>query len=336
MRQSFGFFSAPSLFFIILILTLVCIVSENGYAGEPSDVFSAWLNDLQREALAAGISRPTVDAALTDLKPIEKVVALDRNQPEFKLTLAEYLARVVPASRIEKGRRRLQENRALLEEIHNRYTVPPCFLVALWGIETDFGRITGDYPVIGALVTLAYDGRRAEFFRRECLAALRLVDDDVLQLSQMKGSWAGAMGEMQFLPSIFARYGVDYDGNGRIDVWQEQGDIFASAANYLRASGWQGGQGWGYEIVLPPDVGPDLIGESRLKPVSEWQEFGMKRRDGKPFSADSGPGSIIQPEGPDGRSFLVFKNYQVLLTWNRSHFYAIAVCLLADQLQTAR
>jgi len=336
MRRSFGFSIFPYLSFIILFHALLCVISENGYAVESPDDFSAWLKGLQQEALASGISQPTIDAALVDLKPIERVVALDRNQPEFKLTLTEYLARVVPASRIEKGGILLKDNRLLLEGIQSRYGVPPRILVALWGIETDFGRVTGDFPVIGALATLAYDGRRGEFFRRECLAALQLVDSQVLQLSQMKGSWAGAMGEMQFLPTVFARYAVDYNGNGRIDVWREQGDVLASAANYLQASGWRRGRGWGYEIVLPADFRSDLVEESMLKTVSAWQGFGVKRRDGRPFPEDSGPASVIQPEGPAGRSFLVFNNYQVLLTWNRSHFYAIGVGLLADQLRDDR
>jgi len=333
MRRSFGFFFTTTLFFIILLHAVICVDSGDGYAAEPVVNFNTWLQALRQEALASGVSRATVDAALTDLKPIEKVVALDRNQPEFKLTLTEYLARVVPTSRIERGRRLLKDNRFMLEEIQGRYGVPPRFLVALWGIETDFGRVTGDFPVIGALATLAYDGRRAEFFRRECLAALQLVDNQVLRLSQMKGSWAGAMGEMQFMPTVFARFAVDYDGNGRIDVWQEQGDIFASAANYLQASGWQRGRGWGYEISLPSDLKPEQVEESRLNTVSAWQGLGIRRQDGQPFPADSGPASVIQPEGPAGRSFLIFNNYQVLLTWNRSHFYAIGVGLLADQLR---
>jgi membrane-bound lytic murein transglycosylase B len=336
MRPSSGFSSPSPLLGIVFLSALIFVVSAIVLAVEPPDDFNTWLKNLQLEALASGISRPTVDAALTDLKPIEKVVALDRNQPEAKLTLAEYLDRVVPATRIEKGRRLLQDNRLLLEEISQQYGVQPHFLVALWGIETDFGRITGDFPVIGALATLAYDNRRSDFFRRECLAALRLVDSGMLQLSQMKGSWAGAMGEMQFLPSVFARYAVDYDGNGRIDVWQDRGDIFASAANYLRAAGWQGMHGWGYEIALPHDFRSDQVGISWMKTVIAWQALGIRRQDGRPFPEDWGPASIIQPDGPAGRSFLVFNNYHVLLTWNRSHQYAIGVGLLADQLRSAR
>jgi membrane-bound lytic murein transglycosylase B len=334
MRQSFGFSSLPPLLFILLLI-IVSVVSASGHDVESPD-FSTWLKGLQQEAIAAGISRPTVAAALTDLKPIARVVALDRNQPEAKLTLAEYLSRVVPTARIEKGRRLLQDNRLLLEEIYRQYGVQPRFLVALWGIETDFGRTTGNFPVVGALATLAYDSRRSDFFRRECLAALRLVDNGVLRLSEMNGSWAGAMGAMQFLPSVFARYAVDYDGNGRIDVWQDLGDIFASAANYLRAAGWHGTHGWGYEIVLPSDFRLDPVEDSRMKTITAWQNLDVKRLDGQPLPEDWGPAAIIQPDGPAGRSFIVFDNYHVLLTWNRSDLYAIGVGLLADQLRAAK
>jgi len=295
-----------------------------------------WLKDFHKEAIAAGISRQTLDEAFSGLTPIAKVISLDRNQPEFKLTLDDYLDRVVSATRIEKGRKLLRENRVLLEEIHRQYGVQPRFLVALWGIETDFGRITGDFPVISALATLVYDGRRRDFFKHECLAALRLADDGVLQLAQMKGSWAGAMGELQFLPSVFARYAVDYNDNGSIDVWQERGDIFASGANYLRASGWRQDQGWGMEVALPSDMDQEMLGLAKIKDINDWQDLGVRRVDGRPLPPNTAPASIILPDGTTGRSFLAFPNYQVLLIWNRSHYYAIGVGLLADSFLPAR
>lgn len=332
MKPSFGFLYKFCLVFCIFFQTVVSVAPGDGVAAATPDEFSEWLKDFQQEALVAGISRQTVDEALTGITPIVKVIDLDRNQPEFKLTLDAYLARVVSAVRVEKGRQLLQDNRVLLDEIHNQYGVQPCFLVALWGIETNFGRTTGDFPIIPALVTLVYDGRRRDFFKRECLAALRLVDDGVLQLSQMKGSWAGAIGELQFLPSVFARYGVDYNGNGRIDVWQERGDIFASGANYLRSSGWQKDQGWGVEITVPQDIGRESLGQSQVKDVDTWRALGVRRLDGRPLPHVLAPGVIIQPDGATGRSFLVFPNYQVLLIWNRSHYYAIGVGVLADSL----
>ncbi len=336
MSVLFGYFFKSCLFLYILFQTALFVAPANAGAAESSDGFSIWLKGFQQEALAAGISRKTVDEALFGLTPIAKVISLDRNQPEFKLTLDDYLDRVVSAARIEKGRKLLRENRVLLEEIHRQYGVQPRFLVALWGIETDFGRITGDFPVISALVTLVYDGRRRDFFKRECLAALRLADDGVLQLAQMKGSWAGAMGELQFLPSVFARYAVDYNGNGQIDVWQERGDIFASGANYLRASGWRQDQEWGVEIALPADMDQELLGLAKVKEINDWQDLGVRRLDGRPLPPAMAPAAIIQPDGTSGRSFLAFPNYQVLLIWNRSHYYAIGVGLLADSFPSTR
>ncbi len=336
MKLSFGFLFKTCLLFCILFQTAVSVAPGNGVAAESPDPFTMWLKDFQKDAIAAGISRQTVDEAFTGLTPIAKIIALDRNQPEFKLTLDAYLARVVSSARIKKGRQLLQDNRALLEEIHRQYGVQPRFLVALWGIETNFGQITGDFPVISALVTLVYDGRRSDFFKRECLAALRLVDDGILQLEQMKGSWAGAMGELQFLPSVFARYAVDYNGNGQIDVWQERGDIFASGANYLRGSGWQQDQGWGVEIALPADMDQELLGLAKVKEINDWQDLGVRRLDGRPLPPAMAPAAIIQPDGTSGRSFLAFPNYQVLLIWNRSHYYAIGVGLLADSFLSTR
>jgi membrane-bound lytic murein transglycosylase B len=331
-KRSFGFLCKSCLVFCIFFQTVVSAASGKGVAAAASDEFSDWLKDFQQEVLVAGISRQTVDEALNGLSPIAKVVALDRNQPEFKLTLDTYLSRFVSAARIENGKQLLQDNRVLLEKIHHQYGVQPCFLVALWGIETNFGQITGDFPIIPALVTLVYDGRRRDFFKRECLAALRLVDDGVLQLTQMKGSWAGAMGELQFLPSVFARYAVDFNRNGRIDVWQERGDIFASGANYLRASGWRKDQAWGVEIALPSGINKELLGLSNPQEVKAWQDLGIRQLDGRPLPHVLAPAAIIQPDGAAGRSFLVFPNYQVLLIWNRSHYYAIGVGMLADSL----
>jgi membrane-bound lytic murein transglycosylase B len=287
-------------------------------AAEDADRFADWVAALRQEAVAASIS--------------PEVISLDSHQPETMQTLARYLDSVVTAGRISRGRRLLARYQELLEKIHQQYGVEPRFLVSLWGLETDFGRITGEFPVIGALATLAYDGRRSDFFRRELLAALQVVDRNLLDQTQMKGSWAGAMGSLQFLPSVFLRYAVDYNRNGRIDIWQERGDIFASGANYLLQSGWQRDQGWGYEIELPAGLDPGQANSSAAGASPVWRALGIVRADGQPLPELTGTFSVIQPDGPGGRAFLVNENYQVLLKWNRSHHFGISVCLLADQL----
>jgi membrane-bound lytic murein transglycosylase B len=302
-------------------------------AAEDADRFADWVAALRQEAIAASISPALFDEVFAGLRPLAEVITLDRHQPESEQTLAQYLESVITAERINRGRRLLAGNHELLEKIHQQYGVEPRFLVALWGLETDYGRITGEFPVIGALATLAYDGRRRNFFRPELLAALQILNRSLLDRTQMKGSWAGAMGNLQFLPSVFLRYAVDYNGNGRIDIWQERGDIFASGANYLLQSGWQRDQGWGYEIKLPSGLDPGQANSSAAGALAAWRSLGIVLAGGRPLPEVTGTFSVIQPDGPEGRVFLVNENYQVLLKWNRSHHFGISVCLLADQLR---
>jgi len=207
--------------------------------------FATWLQELRTEAMAFGIRAQTLDVALTGLQPLPRVIELDRKQPEETLTYAQYLERVLPAARVQKGRRLLYQHRALLQEIGGKYGVSPGVIVALWGMETDFGHITGNFPVLAALATLAYDGRRSALFRGELLSALKIVDAGHVRPEAMIGSWAGAMGQNQFLPSSFLQYAVDYNGDGRRDIWTTLADVFASTAHYLARSGWQ------YHAVTP-------------------------------------------------------------------------------------
>src|SRR5262249_17693609 len=222
---------------------------ETGTAQERS--FATWLQDLRTEALTLGIRAKTLDAALTGLQPLPRVIELDRKQPEETLTYAQYLERNLPAARVQKGLRLLNEHRTLLQEIGSKYGVPPGVIVALWGMESDFGRRAGDFPVLAALATLAYDGRRSALFRRELLEALRIVDAGYVRPEAMTGSWAGAMGQNQFMPSSYLKYAVDYYGNGRPDIWTKLADVFASTANYLARSGWRERETWGHSVVLP-------------------------------------------------------------------------------------
>ena len=210
--------------------------------------FSAWLAELRAEALERGISAETLDAALTGIEPIPRIIELDRDQPEFKLTFAEYLERVVPQARIDRARARLEENRNLLGATATKYRVQPRFIVALWGIESDFGRNTGGFPVVSALATLAFDGRRSAYFRTELLNALEILDAGHIAPERMTGSWAGAMGQGQFMPTTFVGFAVDADGDGRRDIWDTRADVFASIANYLAGLDWHDDQTWGREV----------------------------------------------------------------------------------------
>jgi membrane-bound lytic murein transglycosylase B len=295
--------------------------------------FATWLAGLRGEALGRGIRPQTLDAALAGVAPIPRVIELDRRQPEFTLTFDDYIGRVVPPARVERGRQQLDENRALLDQVSRRYGVQSRFVVALWGIESDFGRITGSFKIVPALATLAYDGRRSSYFRRELLDALRILDDGHATPDTMIGSWAGAMGQSQFMPSSFLRFAVDFDGDGRRDIWQTRADVLASAANYLAQSGWKGDETWGRAVRLPPGFDAALADQKVEKTLSQWQALGVRRSDGGDLPTRPVMASLVLPAGPEGPAFLAYNNYKVILKWNRSHFFAIAAGTLADRIE---
>ena len=294
--------------------------------------FSSWVEDLRKEALSEGIGDTTLDAALKGLSPIARVLELDRKQPEFSLTFRQYMDRVVPQSRVDAGKQKLRENRVLLDEISRKYGVQPRFIVAFWGIETDFGRVTGGFPVIPALATLAYDGRRSSYFRKELLNALKVLHGGHIAPQSMMGSWAGAMGQCQFMPSSFLSYAVDYDGDGRKDIWNTKADVFASAANYLARSGWKGDQTWGRPVKVPDDFDRKLVGLNVQKSLSEWHKLGVRRTDGGDLPVRDLSAAIVLAEDKSSQAFLVYNNYQTILKWNRSTFFAVAVGTLAERI----
>jgi membrane-bound lytic murein transglycosylase B len=302
-------------------------------ASESRPDFDTWLEALRTDALARDISAETLDVMLDGIEPIDRVIELDRNQPESRLTFEQYLDRVVPDSRVRTGRARLREHRALLEQVGREFDVQPRFIVALWGIESDFGRRTGGFQVIDALATLAWDGRRAEFFRRELLDALKIVDDGHVAPDDMKGSWAGAMGQAQFMPSTFHRHAVDFDGDSRRDIWNTYADVFASAAKYLSSAGWSSDQTWGRRVRLPAGFDANLVGLKTIKRIGEWQALGVRRADGTNLPTRSLKASIVRPDGDSGPAYMVYENYRTLLDWNRSLYFATAVGILSDQLR---
>jgi len=293
--------------------------------------FAEWLEGVRTEALGLGIGAGTLDQAFVDVAPIPRVIELDRRQPEFTLTFQQYIDRVVPRSRVEKGRQKYRENRALLEEVGRKYGVQPRFIVALWGIETDFGRVTGGFPVVASLATLAYDGRRSKYFRKELMNALRILDQGHIAVPDMKGSWAGAMGQSQFMPSSFLAFAQDYDGDGRRDIWTSRADVFASAANYLAKSGWRDDQTWGRRVTLPAGFDRSLGDGKKTRSIGQWQALGVRRADGRDLPTRDLQASIVLP-AKDDRSvaYMVYSNYKTILKWNRSNYFATAVGLLSD------
>ena len=314
----------------LVLLTLTVLGGSPTRAEAPAD-FNAFLKGVAEEATAKGLKPQIVDQALGQVSYLTRVIELDRRQPEFTLTFWRYLNNSVNQKRIERGRRLLKTHAKLLAEVERKYGVQPRFLVAFWGLESNFGDFTGVFPVVSALATLAHDPRRSKFFRAQLLAVLEIMSNGDIPLD-VKASWAGAMGNAQFIPTTYRAYAVDGDGDGRRDMWASLPDVFTSAANYLSQSGWQGDKTWGREVKLPAGFDYDLSGLDKRKPLAEWQALGVRKMGGGSLPAVDIDASLILPAGADGPAFLVYQNYRTILVWNRSILYAIAVGHLADRL----
>ena len=322
-------------FTVLIILFLLCpfvtLARPSGPIHLDEAKFKVWLENFKNDAAREGISKETIDSALADIKPIPRIIELDRKQPEFTKTFQQYIESVVPQARIKRANEELAKNRQLLEEISKKYGVQKRFIVALWGIETDFGTKTGSYYIPEALATLAFEGRRHEFFRKELINALKIIDQDHIKHSDMKGSWAGAMGQTQFMPSSFLSYSQDYNGDGKRDIWNTRADVFASIANYLRQVGWDGNATWGKKVKLPEGFDKSFI--KKDKKLSEWQALGVRNINGNDLPAHDMVAMLSMPGGKDGDAFLVYNNYKNILKWNRSDYFATAVGKLSDSIE---
>ena len=317
-------------FALVLAIGLLPFSGASAKEVPPPPDFGPWLQALKSEAETRGVKSETLAHALDGIQPIPRVIELDRRQPEFTLTLSSYFKKAISETRIQKGREMLRRHQALLKRVEAKFGVQPRFLVAFWGLESNFGQYTGAFSVVGALVTLAHDRRRAKFFREQLLSALELIDAGHIP-ADVKGSWAGAMGNHQFIPTTYKGYAVDFDGDGKRDLWGSLPDIFASAANYLSRSGWQADKTWGREVRIPKGFDISLTGLSVRKPLAEWNKLGIRRTGGKPLPAVDIDASLLVPAGYKGPAFLVYKNYRTIMVWNRSHLYALAVGHLADR-----
>ncbi|BAI72393.1 lytic murein transglycosylase [Azospirillum sp. B510] len=293
--------------------------------------FPEWLAALRVEALGQGIRPQTFDRAFQRVKLSDRVVELDSSQPEFTRQVWQYLDSAVNEKRVQDGRQKLQEQGALLSRISRRTGVPGEILVAFWGVESDFGKSTGNFPVIDALTTLAFEGRRAAYFRSELLAALRILDSGDIAPERMTGSWAGAMGQTQFMPTVFLRNAVDEDGDGHRDIWGSMPDVLASTAKFVLANGWRPGEPWGQEVSLPDGFPYDQAELSVTKPLSEWRRLGVRPLDGGELAGDA-PASVLVLAGHRGPAFLVRDNFRAIMRYNPSTSYSLAVALLADRM----
>ena len=294
--------------------------------------FGQCVAGLRSLAAEQGYPPETLDAAFADIRQSQRVLRLDRQQPEFFFTFWDYIERTVTNHRVERGRRLLERHHDILQNVYRDFGVRPEYLLAFWGLETNYGNVLGGFSVLNALATLACDERRGEFFTKEFFSALKIVEAENIPVKKLRGSWAGAMGHTQFLPSVFLEHALDFDADGRRDIYGSLPDVFASSANYLRAIGWQPGERWGREVIAPKNFDWSLANPQIKKPISEWNTLGIKTAFGDALPAVDIEGSVIAPAGFRGPAFLVYGNFDVAMRWNRSTSYALAVGILADRI----
>ncbi|SDX34575.1 lytic murein transglycosylase [Roseicitreum antarcticum] len=306
--------------------------TDPGLRPAPNAAFDNWVAGFRSRAGAAGVTPGTLDAGFRGAGFLPGVVERDRNQVEFTRTLEDYLAIAASEQRVTEGRAALQQYGDILNRIEARYGVPAAVVAAVWGLESSYGTRRGDIPVVSATATLAFDGRRGVFFERQLIAALKIVQNGDIPAGQMTGSWAGAMGHTQFIPTTYEAYAVDFTGDGRRDIWSEDPtDALASAANYLAQSGWVRGQPWGLEVQLPAGFsGP--VGRDTTRSAAEWSAAGVRDMDGGRVP-DHGPASILTPQGTAGPAFMAFRNFTVITRYNNSENYVIGVGHLSDRLR---
>ena len=306
---------------------------EATFPPAPNPAFDAWVAAFRPRAVAAGIPEETVAMAFRNVGFLPGVIERDRNQTEFTRTTQDYLAIAASDERIAAGRAALSQWGPVLAEIDARFGVEPHVVTAVWGLESQFGTRRGNVPVISALSTLAFDGRRGPFFEDQLIAALRILANGDTTPDRMTGSWAGAMGHTQFIPTTYLAYAVDFRGDGRRDIWSDDPtDALASAAAYLSRSGWRRGQPWGVEVRLPPGFDPGLAGRGTTRSAASWGSLGVTDMDGRAVP-DHGPASILIPAGPTGPAFMVFPNFGVILRYNNAINYGIGVGHLSDRLR---
>jgi len=315
-------------------------------SGGADTAFAAWLAAFKQEAAAQGIRPAIIEAGLADVQPVEKVIERDRNQSEFTLKFATYRDRVLTRANIAAGRRKLAEHGPLLAAVSAKYGVQPRFILAIWGIETRYGAVKAGMPVMPALATLAYDGRRSAFFRNEMMQALHMLDKGYADVADLKGSWAGAMGQPQFMPSSYMKFAQDWDGDGRRDIWNNPGDVFASIANFLASYGWSDEQTWGRQVQLPAQLGQSLTQLQRTEKsgcramdqlsqpqhLKVWQSRGVRSANGAALPGKDLQAALALPEAGNGPAFIVYGNYESILRYNCAHYYALTVGALSDRI----
>jgi len=317
----------------ILVLFLIIILSIKSSFSEDKN-YNIWLSELESEAIKRGISKDTFINAMKDVIINEKIKKLDKKQPERIITFNDYLKRSVNNKRIEIGKKKYNLYERDVNEIAKAYGVQARFIMAIWGIETNYGRYTGSFPVISSLTTLAFNGRRAKFFRRQLLDALEIIDKGYIELENMKGSWAGAMGQSQFMPSSYIEYAQDYDKDGKKDIWSNHLDVFASIAFYLKSHGWDYTKTWGREVLVPEEILNLYDKEYKhTQTLKYWSDKNIKSFNGKNIPYLNLKADLILPDGRDGKAYLVYNNFHKIKKYNASTYYALSVGILSDRIE---
>ena len=316
---------------LISFILTVFLTLNSAYSSKPDKKnFNQFILEFSENKLSKKFDKTLIKSFVKNTKFIKRVIELDRSQPEFKLTLAEYLNKVVTKNRIKKAKRKYKENYKTLKDIEKHFNVQPRFIVALWGIETDFGRVTGFFPVVSSLATLVYDGRRGSYFEKELMHALNIIKGGHIKMENMKGSWAGAMGQCQFMPSSFVRYAIDWDKDKKKDIWTTKKDVFASASNYLKSVGWNHNQTWGRKVYFKNKK--NVVKFKKWLELKKWSELGVLKDDKTDLPTVKIKARLIIPKNSKNSGYLVYNNFESILNWNRSNYFGIAVGTLSDHL----
>jgi membrane-bound lytic murein transglycosylase B len=338
----------PTFLFGLFALSISFVFTHTIQAKELTQVgFEQYIVELKAEALTQGFEQSLIDSSFAEVKFHKRAVSADRKQPEKVETLDSYLPKRVPTWKVKQARSLYKKHQGILAEIGEKYGVQPRFIVALWGLETNFGKFTGGYNVVSALSTLAYEGRREVFFKKQLWAALTILKQGHIAIADMKGSWAGAMGQNQFMPTSFLGYAVDGDGDGKKDIWNNQVDIFASMANYLQKEGWNGELTWGRQVKLPSSFDTTLAiprntgsrknwlkaWDKSEKTLAQWQALGIRRTDGTNLPKVDIKAALVFPDGEKGRAYLAYDNYKSLMHWNLSYYFVSSVGHLSDRIK---
>jgi len=338
-------YSLISAIFTFSSSALLAAESTEQEQAKPS--YESYVQTLKQEALEKGYSQPLIDKVFEQITFYKRAVKADRNQPEKVETLDTYLPKRVPKWKVDKARKLYKEHKELLTEIGNKYGVQPRFIVALWGLETNFGKYMGGFNVVSALSTLAYEGRREAFFKKQLWAALTILEEGHIKVEDMKGSWAGAMGQNQFMPTSFINYAVDGDGDGKKDIWGNSADVFSSMANYLKKEGWNDNLTWGRQVKLPEDFDianaiPKNTGSRKNwlkawakteRSLADWQALGVRRMDGRDLPNVNITAALVFPDDANGRAYLAYDNYKSLMHWNLSYYFVSSVGHLSDRIK---